>query len=545
MNQVLTQYRSVSIHSERPHIVLHAERRPFDDAQNYEANGERLFATLKRHNKVKGDFSQFVGFLCGQKHTYICLPKVFRYTFEDIGQSFSIEDQCVNKYLDLARLLRQVFSKYRQAHKDSNSVRLLEAFLPDQSQAQISEPASHLMIADLILKDYRRAGLWIDSDKHLVKAQRGKVNWKRTIQKGGELWVGQNKSRRPIYTDPLVNRSYARFDHPITLAQITVLREIDLLYRPLLTDHPVTLPQMSIELRSTHNHGYLVKQLERSLSSVFQARPRRLASLLLKYLKISEYNGKRNQVDLLGTTSFHSIYERMCYQTLSGQQPKLALSTDRAVWNISVLPESIRKEKKLREGNPQQIDLIAQVTEHDSATSHEPHLIHYTLPKSGSDKLLILDAKYYDFIGAVSHSDGIAYLPKLDDIRKQYGYQAWLESTMIDKEIVGNAFLFPTYGMEEELKPNTHEVNGYLIPFQRLGEVSLQGRTEPGQTDDQRSKSLRRPLYLLGIPLDQLMMAYVYGISVKGNDDEMTRHSGFTELFLGSVLNSQEKKNLP
>jgi hypothetical protein len=249
-----------------------------------------------------------------------------------------------------------------------------------------------------------------------------------------------------------------------------------------------------------------------------QSRPRRLANLLIKYLNISKYKGKRDQIDLLGTTSFHVIFERMCQKTLSAHQPDLPLATDKVVWDVSVLPSMIRSDKETREGKPQQIDLISQVgqadhsfdSEGNEASTDQSKLIHYSLPSNGSKNLLILDAKYYDFIGAIAHSkktEKNAHLPKLDDIRKQYAYQAWLEATLPDKKNIGNAFLFPTYGIEAELKDHkniTLKIDGETIPFQRLGQVSLQGK--PDQTTP---KSLQQALYLFGIPLDQLMRNYV------------------------------------
>ncbi len=521
MNQVYNRTQSVSVFAQRPHIILHTERRPFDMQLDYEKKAKDLFNKLELKQKIKGDFSQFVGFLCGVEHTYICLPKIFRYAFtqpgqtNDLGQSFGVDDERAQKYLELARLLRQVFSTFQADKENTHAVNMLEAYLPDQNHPDLNEPISHLMLAEHILKDYQRSGLWVDSEQVLIQSNTGKVNWKRTIQKGGELWVKSNKRKKPIYTAPLVNRRFTYSQHPITLAQIAVLHEIDLLYRPLLMDYALPLPAKTPEIQ-TSNHQVLSKKLKRSLSMVFQARPRRLANLLIKYLQISEYKGKQDQIDLLGTTSFHVIFERMCLKCLSAHQPQLNLAADKVVWDVSILPEKIRKTKETREGKPQQIDLISQVQEESYSPNSETKetstdqskLIHYHLPKDGSDDLLILDAKYYDFIGAIAHSDHTGHLPKLDDIRKQYAYQAWLTATLPHKKIIGNAFLFPTYGVEADLESTTLSTDGQTIPFQRLGKVSLQGKSVMGSVKD-APKSLRQALYLLGIPLDQLMQSYV------------------------------------
>ena len=87
MNQVLNH--RVSLSATRPHLVLHAERRPFDDSKDYEQKAAELFATLSAKSQIKGNFSQFVGFMCSGEETYICLPKVFRHRFERLGKTLN------------------------------------------------------------------------------------------------------------------------------------------------------------------------------------------------------------------------------------------------------------------------------------------------------------------------------------------------------------------------------------------------------------------------------------------------------------------------
>ncbi len=463
------QRRIVRLSADRPQLVLQTERRPFDPkrkGQQEKDEARTLFDQLTKESSFNGKFDQFVGFLCAQDATYICLPKIFRYRldhFKHLETPMDPDHEALDEYLKLARLLRGTLKKYKQEN-DQTAVDLLEAYLPDRSDASKSELVSHLMLAETILKDYQRSGLWIDSEQYLSPSDRGKVNWKRTIQRGGELWVGSKGERRPVYLSPMTYQRRRNLDHPITQAQLAVLYEIDLLYAPLLDDAPLILPE-TFDVPRLESFGALTRALESSLREVFQERPRRLAQLLLKYLKMSKYRGKRDQVDIYGTTSFHTIFESMCASVLSNQDKDDSLAAGEVQWNIARLPNRLRGSAETRKGSTQYLDLISKVSE----VREESPYIQWRLDPEGRQRL-ILDAKYYDFIGKLvsepHETDHLQlnHVPGIGDIRKQYAYQTWVEKRLQQKEggeagqrwIIANGLLFPTY----QLKAYIEELGG-------------------------------------------------------------------------------------
>jgi hypothetical protein len=499
----------------RPHLVLHAERRPFDKSLDYEQKAAELFATLSAKSQIKGNFSQFVGFMCSGEETYICLPKVFRHRFERLGESLSdrslasaeVYEKDLGECLALARLLRKVLDKYRRDQSRQQSVDLLEAYMPDRRTPSVSEPVSHLMLAQLILQDYQRHGLWFDQEQQVCKAERGLIHWKRTVQRGGELWAGEHHDElRPVYMSPMVSKRKLLLDHPITQAQIAVLHEIALLYGPLLSASPIHLPPMNAQLRQKSEHGGLAKRLQRALPTVFQARPRRLADLLLRYLKIAEFKGKKEQVDVFGTTSFHTIFEYMCAQTLMNQDEPQSLQAGEVIWDMSLLPVGLRKEHQEYTGSSQRIDLITEVKPVNTKVAKDnDQYIQFKLAKNNNG-LLILDAKYYDIVGSLKNNNGqskrIYHLPGIEDIRKQYAYKAWVKKRKKQDGhsecSITNGLLFPTCLKEGDLQQNVNlQIKDALSePFQRLGQVGISGE---------------EPLYVLGLDLKSLMQTYVQG----------------------------------
>ena len=293
-------------------------------------------------------------------------------------------------------------------------------------------------------------------------------------------------------------QSRRNLDHPITQAQLGVLHEIDLLYAPLLDAAPLVLPE-AFEIPRRESFGGLARALESSLHEVFQERPRRLAQLLLKYLKLSKYRGKRDQVDVYGTTSFPTLFESMCASVLSTQDKSTVLKAGEVKWSIDRLPERLRGAAKTRTGSSQFLDLISKV---HPLEEKAPYL-HCRLDPEG-EKTLILDAKYYDFIGKLvsdprdKEGDHLSHVPKIEDIRKQYAYQSWVEKRH-GQEVIANGLLFPTYQLREyidDLEGDVTQIFNGDLPFQRLGEVSISGEA---------------PLLVLGIPLDELMQRYVKG----------------------------------
>lgn len=514
------QRRGARLSPTRPHLILKTEHRPFDQVSKESEKDEARILFNQLTQGMKGSFGNFVGFLCGERITYICLPKIFRHRLKQtyLEKPIDSDDETLVDVLNLARLLRETLKRFDVENKDNDAVKLLKAHLPDRSSSSQPKPVSHLMLAELILKDYQRSGLWIDSEQHILPSHRGKVNWKRTIQRGGELWVGASKEQRPIYLNSMTYQRRRNLDHPITQAQLTALHEISLIYAPLLDGAPIILPD-TLKISRRESYNALARRLEGSLREVFQERPRRLARLLLQHFRISECRGKHDQVDIYGTTSFDRIFESMCASVLSTQDQTTNLQAGEVKWHIERLPQKLRGSAKTRRGSRQYLDLISQV----SSRQATPPYIQCRLDPH-SEKVLILDAKYYDFIGKLvsnpseNEQEQLYHVPKIDDVRKQYAYQAWVEKRK--RKVIANGLLFPTYQLKQHIEEldqgAVDKIFGEEFPFERLGEVLISGE---------------RPLLVLGIPLDELMQRYVKG-------------QVYEEFWLGEDLNESQEDSL-
>ncbi|MBM4292339.1 MAG: LlaJI family restriction endonuclease [Deltaproteobacteria bacterium] len=489
-----------------PLIVLHAELSPFcaaPDSKDYRAARalfEQLTALRRAREEARdegggGSFKDFVGFLCGPDRTYICLPKVFSAT--PLPSLNDAPPALRATWLDRARLLRSALQTYqRLTTPDQHAVRLYQAYIPHRDSHE-AEPASHLGLAQLILRDYTQHGPWHDQTHTYARAEGGNTHWARTIARGGELWLNDSSV---LYPTPTVKRQQRDHDHPLSLAQRAALADIELMYGPLLHEGPLHLPRAErADLLTRERHPLLAQRLRRALPGLFEQRARRLAGLLLLYLQ-RDSRGSRDHVDALGTTSFEILFEHMCARCFgtSDDQDLLGLKEEglgRVEWRFSdLLPQETIGAHRTRQGRSQRPDLFA-FGELDP--SRAPPRFIVRREQSAPQHILVMDAKYYDLIGALrrsKNSGGAAHLPGLEDVRKQHVYAEFIRQRLgWEESHVSNALLFPIF----ELDPaRERPERGADSPFWNLGEVSLTSATQP-------------PIKVLGVQLDELMRRYV------------------------------------
>jgi len=505
-----------------PHLILHAERSPFNRSQTSKASGasalhyqsaEQLFYEVSEQAESR-DFHRFVGFLCTKEHTYICLPKVFYdhlpgNTFVD-EEPQALTESTYKQWRARAHLLRKALVRYHQQHTKQSAVELLKAYLPDRKRPNTQKPVSHLALAQLILDDYKQYGVWRDDTHVHIRGGSGQVNWTRTIHRGGELFIPQKKGFAPVYPEPITRQHQRHQEHPLTLAQIAVIHDLKALYGPILTEAPINAPPIPSALHSFKSLPALGKQLKRSLRGLFRQRARRLADLLVRYIELDD-RGRKGQVDAFGTTSFHTLFEHMCVEVM-GADPKAILGDEKlseVTWDFHQSLKPLIQETK-RTGSHQKIDLLVKAND-----VSEPHQSYTTFELKSPDQgeyLLVLDAKYYDLIGALKHSSNssASHLPKLEDIRKQYAYAEWLHTQYGDKfkkEKIINGLVFPTFGLThvspkedlQDLSSSEDPLSALLdrfTPFERLGSVKM------GESNE---------IQVLGINIDRLMRDYAEG----------------------------------
>ena len=494
MNHVYNE-SAVTTSGKSPQLVLHAESNPFGNSLDSHKNASDLFKKLTGSNI---QFSQFVGFLSTGHITYICLPKVFNDCMpQQLTEGFP------KQWFKIAHLLRKSLIKYKESKKKQASVALYESYIPDRHHQDRKKPVSHLALAQMILDDYLHQGLWYTNEHQYQQSESGSIDWSRTISRGGELWL--NDFSTPIYTKPTTKHRQLKEDHPLTLAQIAVLYDLSILYGPIIHEGDIHLPQSSIHTQHHQSLPYLGKKLRKNLRSINQQRARRLAELLLKYIELDDY-GRQDQIDIYGTTSFELIFEHMCADVF-GSDPDLLTKTElgQVQWTFKpFLKDQIGTLN--REGSTQRPDLLIR-GEMQSKPSAE--YILYLKPNRDSSTLMVLDAKYYDIIGALSASkdkDTASHLPGLKDIRKQYAYADWIKDKLgvAQKNTMGinkveNGLVFPFVAAEKE---SQNRVNKDRIYLTELGAVQLGDK---------------QAIQVLGIDLVSLMQWYLTSTFMEAN----------------------------
>jgi len=492
-----------SLTHKSPVLVLQAERSPFNRDQN--TPSEALEGLFHRVSKSSRKFHRFVGFLCDHDTTYICLPKVF---FDHLPPPAEGAPHATppHAWLKRAHLLRRALVRYQDEEKDKRSVELLKAYVPDRSRPDKRVPASHLALAEQLLSDFKHHGLWRSSQHSYTRSGSGHTHWPRTLSRGGEFFVTQGGQPVPVYPDPITRQRQLTHDHPLTLAQLAVLHDIKALYGPIIHEGELYLPPVSL---SAHNHKSLPsigKALKRALSSLFEQRARHLSQLLLSYIELDD-RGRKDQIDVFGTTSFEVLFEHMCLKVL-GADPKLILkdhSLSKVQWSFDARLQGVIGPTE-RTGSDQRLDLLSAV----SVEGKPPYTIFKLVSPhtQAPDHLLVLDAKYYDVIGALKYTQdkqqSAQYLPQIEDVRKQYAYSLWLSQKLeIKEEQITNGLLFPTFGLEMSSAGEAVQCDDLSTSLQSHSPFDLLGTVRMGDT--------AQPLLVLGLNLDRLMRDYAEG----------------------------------
>lgn len=497
MNQTITPPLSsdtgdIERYHKRPQLVLHAESNPFGQARKHSKTAREVFEALVGEDVA---FSRFVGFLCTGEATYICFPKVFNAFLP------SAEVRPDREWLGRAHLLRRALVAYSEHKETQRAVQLYAAYVPDRSDLDEMKPVSHLALAQRILDDFLQLGLWRDRAHRYERGGSGVVDWSRTIARGEALWV--NGGRDPIYPTPTVKRPLLTDQHPLSIAQLLVLHDLRALYGPILHEGELVLPpppRLSVGV-GLDGEGLpsIASRLRRCLRGLNEQRARRLADLLIKYIELDDH-GRKDQLDIFGTTSFEVIFEHMCAEVFGSEVGLLEKKQlGQVQWRFNErLADRIGETE--RTGRAQRPDLLVRGAVVKPSGVGE--YVLYRLRDPEGDQLLVLDAKYYDIIGALRHTSGesASYLPGLEDVRKQYAYTRWIEHHLKEgsggqdgfkpKEIV-NGLLFPTFDLEGALVEGEEDEP----PFEPLGAVDLGGEQ----------------IKVLGVNIDWLMRAYARG----------------------------------
>lgn len=368
----------------------------------------------------KSEYDDFVGlkFIDGQPK--IIFPRGFRLS-EDEGQTRK----------DILRLLAiiQRFSGHCEGSK-SNSYR---------GETTLSFP---ILSYQYIIKDFLAHGYYIEQETQYKDGNRGKINWKRTIQKKEPVYNNGNL----VYLDFVIKSNKINSNNLITRIHEYCVRESFEKLGWLYLSNETLPPKPNIKF----NKKIFLAALNEAINSTFNDNKRLLFKSMINIVDNKEENVDTMETTAFGVNRFEYIWEKLV-DYIFGEDNKEKYFPH-ATWHIinGGLMESSALE-------PDTIMLL-------------------------DDKIYILDAKYYKY--------GITEIPKhlpgTSSIQKQITYGEYIDKSpdfSFDTNNIYNAFIMPydkTFmGDEENYKfvsvgtadwkkydlstPNYHYVIGILL----------------------------------------------------------------------------------
>ena len=406
---------------------------------------KNIIYKLSSYNLIKKSsyniyqFKKFVGVIVIGDLIINCYPKYLpNITRENID---IIEDK-----------FKEVMKVIRKHHKISN-------FSYEFNETDII--SSNLISLRLFfLEDYYENGIYTNIKNILETNGNGEINWNRTIN--DSLAIIKNK--KPFYTELQTryklndtNDFFHRLHECIITDSSEQLENSELIELFGLT--PIELSEKSCnEYIEDYGEDIISEKLSKEVKVEFNTHKQNLLRLMKNYIEnINRFN-EDDDLDLYGTSSFHTIWEDVCKKVfgdklnkqlsiLENELPKrlnkfsnkkdekLISLIDKPIWNIN-------KHKD-----------IAYNLEEEDENGIKKNTLVPDLIVFNKKTFIIFDAKYYVYDYDESKNK-IYHQPDIGSITKQYLYELAYEDFLKDVgfENTKNGFLFPS--TEEDIKNN-------------------------------------------------------------------------------------------
>lgn len=335
----------------------------------------------------KSEYDDFVGlkFIDGQPR--ITFPRGFR---------LSNDENQIRK--DILRLFATI-QRFSGRHEGSINNSL-------EGEINLSFP---ILSYQHIIKDYLAHGYYVECETQYKDGTRGKINWRRTVQKKQPIYNNGNI----VYLDFIVKTNKINSNNLITRIHEYCVREsfekLGWLY--LSNDTLPKKPQIRF------NKRMFASVINDALNNTFNDNKRLLFTSMLNIINSKEESIDSTEKEAFGVNRFEYIWEKLV-DYVFGEDNKDKYFPH-ATWHII-------------SGN--------KVT----SSALEPDTIMLY-----KDKVYILDAKYYKY-GVTQNP---LHLPGSSSIEKQIVYGEYVEICKnIPKGKIYNAFIMP-YDSEDEHIP--------------------------------------------------------------------------------------------
>ena len=326
----------------------------------------------------KSEYDDFVGLKFEDGRPKVIFPRGFR---------LSNDESQTRK--DIVRLLAAI-QRFSGRQEGSSTSSL-------DGDIQLTFP---ILSYQYIIKDFLANGYYIERETQYVDGTRGKINWKRTVQKKQPAFNNGNL----VYLDFVVKTNKVNSNNLLTRIHEYCVREsFEKLGWLYLTSE--TLPPKP---KIRFNKRMFTSVLKDALNSTFNDHKRLLFTSMLNIV-----NSRQELVDSVdkeayGVTRFEYIWEKMIDHVF-GEDNKDKYFPH-ATWHIV-------------SGN----SVVSSALEPDTIMLHE-------------DKVYILDAKYYKY--GITRNP--MHLPASSSIEKQIVYGEYVEANLgISRDKIYNAFVMP------------------------------------------------------------------------------------------------------
>lgn len=343
---------------------------------------------------------------------------------------------------------------------------------------------NYLPIAFALISDYYENGLYVNERIETRQNLDGEILWDKTVNELSPVWVDD----RPCYFDVFARKRRVNEEdfftqlHQCILSEITskisesgIVEFIDRLGYPLpdvISDN---------EMLEFGDAELVVTRVNQELAIQFNTRKQEQLKLMRAYV-YRRSQLRRSEFGLLGTCSFHTVWEKAC-KTVFGDQMEQKIVRD-----LELEIDGYSKEKRLLKDLPlgQYIEkpvweIPGQDVKDGRAAKEKNTLRPDCLRiKNGTDGYFdIIDAKYY----LIRCDDGkLTGNPGVGDVTKQflydYEYRPLLRANGIplNREHIFNGFLVPGVPNEgsNEKQPRATKFGEVKMPrLQCLGAEEL------------------------------------------------------------------------
>lgn len=334
----------------------------------------------------KSEYDDFVGLKFEDGRPKVTFPRGFR---------LSNDESQTRK--DIVRLLAAI-QRFSGRQEGSSSGTL-------NGDAQLTFP---ILSYQYIIKDFLANGYYIERETQYIDGTRGKINWKRTVQKKQPVYNNGNL----VYLDFVVKTNKINSNNLLTRIHEYCVREsFEKLGWLYLTSE--TLPPKS---KIRFNKRMFASVLKDALNSTFNDHKRLLFTSMLNIVNSRQETVDSVDKEAYGVTRFEYIWEKMIDHVFGEDNKEKYFP--HATWHIIT-------------GN----SIVSSALEPDTIMLHE-------------DKVYILDAKYYKY--GITRNP--MHLPTSSSIEKQIVYGEYVETCQgIPGDRIYNAFIMPyDSGSEDE-----------------------------------------------------------------------------------------------